>query len=219
MVRIEPGAPPRALAWRLAPSRRALGAFLGARAGADPDRLDHLAERVLRHLGEAVARGTLPAPPLAASAMAMLLPQPQAGPALAPPPGNGMAIALLPLTALADPGRLADRRARLEELGWAGSGLLGLDAGVLGLVAPEALPRDGPLLVRWSPALADRGVALAALRALDPARLILTGCGADGEAILWGLGMGVRHFAGPGAEALCHDTVPAPAGPKGRALP
>ncbi len=77
-----------------------------------------------------------------------------------PGPSLGL-IGVLPLAAAADPAALAQRRAALAAAGW-GLALSGLDAAALRLVTPALLAAD-LLLLRWSPALADRA-ATAALR-------------------------------------------------------
>ena len=89
-----------------------------------------------------------------------------------PPPGEAPGrFAVLPLTAAADPALPALRQA-LAGRGW-GLALDGLEAAALALVEPAGLPAD-LILLRWSPALEDRA-SLAALRAMPPDRLVLTG--------------------------------------------
>src|SRR5262249_44410971 len=118
----------------------------------------------------------------------------------APPPAAG-AIALLPLAAAADPPDLATRTQALLAAGWDAVGLDGLEAALLPLIDPAALPGDGPVLLRWSPGLTE-GAAMQALRGhADPTRLVLTGC-TGAEALGWGLDIGLRRFAGPAVEAL-----------------
>jgi len=204
---IAPGVPRRLALLRLRVVREALAAHLGA-AAADPDLARHARERLnarlLAALADPAARDALlggapPAPllldlPLALlpDAPAMAAEEPAAAPAL---------FAAIPLAEAMAEG-LAGRAAALRRAGW-GLAVRGLDAAALALLAPEALPGEA-LLLRWSPALVARGV-MAALRRLDPARLVLTGC--DGEAALaWGLGLGIARFAGPGIAALAAAT-------------
>jgi hypothetical protein len=110
--------------------------------------------------------------------------------------------------ALARPRALAAWRDDLRQAGWAGLALAGLTAELLGLIAPAAIPDGTMLLLRWSPALADRAPAMA-LRGLDPGRLVLTGCDAGGEAIAWGLRRGVSLFTGRDLQGPGRDGMPA----------
>ncbi|WP_135468424.1 hypothetical protein [Crenalkalicoccus roseus] len=184
VLRLGPGRPPRVALRRLVLSRAALAAALGS-PGEDPDLLDHAADTLARRLA---AAPSLPAGP------GTLLPLPRGG-TVPPAPAEGT-LGALPLEALAAP----DMPARLAAAGWTPA-IEGLDAVALRLLSPAALPEGAPLLLlRWSPALADRG-PVQALRALDPGRLVLLGCG-GAEAIAWGLARGIGLFAGPAVEAL-----------------
>lgn len=182
--------------WRVAISRSALAASLGAPAASDPDRLDQAMAAATHRLvlrpdpdlfrvPEAEGRWYLPLPP---------------GSAAPPPPLRPAAIGVLPPAALAEPQALALRRQRLRRAGWEDIAVEGLSAALLPFLVPAALPPACDLLLRWSPWLADRA-ATAAVRRLDPARLILTGCDAGGDALSWGLGLGLRRFAGAGLQA------------------
>jgi hypothetical protein len=117
-------------------------------------------------------------------------------------------IAVAPLAAMAAAAASTSERGGLTALreaarGAAGCGLAlnGLTAEALGLLAPEALASANWLVLHWSPRLADGRAAAAALRRIDPARLVLDGC--DGvEALEWGLGLGIARFGGPQVEAV-----------------
>lgn len=186
VLRLGPGVAPRRLACHVAVSRRRLAAALGPAFATEPD----LLAAALARAEDALAGGEAPA----GQAPLMLRPGPGG------PPGPE-AIALLPLAAAVAPLRLAERVASLCAAGWAAVGLDGLDATVLPLLDLGALPAEGPLLLRWSPALADRAAAQALRGLADPGRLVLTGC--DGiEAMAWGFEAGIRHVAGPAVEAL-----------------
>ncbi len=201
VLRLGPGVEPACLARRATVSRRRLAAALGSPFAAEPELLDRATARVEARLAvspEAAAPGVLPAPP-------MLRP----GPADAAPPAPG-ATAILPLARAAEPGSLAAHRAALLAAGWGEVGLDGLDAALLCLIDPAGLPAQGPLLLRWSPALGDRA-AMAALRGYpDLARLVLTGCD-DTEALSWGIEAGIRQFCGAAVEALVETARATPA--------
>jgi len=185
-----PGAPPLLAARRLLLSRSALAAGLGPLAG-DADLLRHAEDRLAASLATRLP-GKEQDPPDGP----LLLPLPLGSPPV-PAPRPGL-VGVLPLAAAAHPAALAATRAALAQAGW-GLALAGLDAAALRLVAPAGLAAD-LLLLRWSPAMAERAAA-AALRGLPPARLVLTGC--DGpEALDWGRSQGITHFAGPHIEAL-----------------
>ncbi len=197
VLRLAAGRPPAHGLRRLVLSRRALAAALGP-LGLDPDLLDHAADSLLRRRLATLA----PEPPCA---VPPLIPLPAVDDGHAPPPSPPPspapgAIGVLPLATLAMPGA-ATRRERLAAAGWT-LGFDGLDAAALRLLLPTALPEGTLLLLRWSASLADdRRAVLAALRPLDPARLVLTGC--DGPAAFaWGFGLGIALFAGPAIEAL-----------------
>jgi hypothetical protein len=205
VLRLGAGQVPGQAFQRTAVSRRALAMALGP-PGGDPDLLDHAAEgvgrRLLRTAGPAAVGP--PAPPM--------LPLPRDGAVPAPPaPG---AVGVLPLASALLPGAAARWR-RLTATGWA-LGFDGLDAAALRLALPAALPEGTLLLLRWSAALGDTRAAVAALRALDPARLVLTGC--DGPAAFaWGVDLGIRLFAGPAIEALRQEPAAPPAAVRGAA--
>jgi hypothetical protein len=207
VLHLAPGAPRRLALLRLAPDRAALAGALGV-AASDADLLRHaearLAARTLRAVAEPAARDALlggpPAVPLLLDLPAALLPEPAPAAAEDAPPAPVLYAALTLAEALAE--GLPARAAALRGAGW-GLAVRGLDAAALALLAPAALPAD-LLLLRWSPALAERA-ATAALRRLDPARLVLTRC--DGEAALeWGLSLGLSRFAGPWIAALMAAT-------------
>jgi hypothetical protein len=189
VIRLGAGGAP-GLAWRrIALSRRALAGAIGPLLRDDPDLLDHAIDRVAHRVPSALG------PPAGAPPM---LPQQAVPEDLLLPPRPG-AVAVLPVAATLRPGA-AERWRWLAEAGWA-LGFDGLDAAALRLFQPMALPPGSLLLLRWSPALGDERSALAALREIDPTRLVLTGC--DGpQALGWGLSRGIAHFAGPAIEAL-----------------
>lgn len=195
VLRLGPGVEPRWLARRIVLSRSRVAAALGQAALADPERLEAVvaaAEARLAALPPPVVDGP------AAAAPAMLRP----GPEDAPPPDTG-AIAVLPVSTLAAGEQAwAARAGRLRASGWGGLALDGLDAALVGLLDPRALPPEPLLLLRWSPALADRAGMAALRHGFDPARLVLTGCDATEDALGWGLAAGIRIFAGPAVEAL-----------------
>jgi hypothetical protein len=99
---------------------------------------------------------------------------------------EGRLVATLPLTEAAEPAVLAARIAGLSASGIAVE-LDGLDAGALDLLEVTALP---PALLRlhWSPAMAGPGPR-AALRRVDPARLVLAG--GDEAALPFALTLGI----------------------------
>ncbi|MBR0650244.1 hypothetical protein GXW78_11270 [Roseomonas terrae] len=197
---------PRRLAFlQLVLPDAALAPHLGA-AAADPDLLRHAGDRLrgrlLTELAEPARRdallGAIPAVPLLIDLPYALLPS--LPPAAAAAGEDGVPLPALVATLSAAEAMtegLARRRAALRHAGW-GLAVRGLDAASLALLAPEALPVD-LLLLHWSPDLAGRA-AVAGLRRVDAARLILTGC--DGAAIEWGMAMGVARFAGPAIDAL-----------------
>ncbi len=153
---------PRPAFLRLAPDRAALAAAIGL-LGADPDLLDHAAQRLARRLLGALAdparaRGLLGGH--RPERLHLPLPGTAAGPGSA---AEGL-VATLPLAALAEPGF----RDRVAALGAAGIGLeLDVAAGALALLDPAALPAGALIRIE-----ADPGAALAAI---DPARLVLAG--------------------------------------------
>jgi hypothetical protein len=108
---------------------------------------------------------------------------------------------MVALAEAADPDALGRLRARLRATGW-GLALGDLDAAALALLGAEALGRleADRLALRWSPRLADDRAAAAALRRLDPERLMLLGC--DGpEALDWGRAAGIPDFGGRQVDA------------------
>ena len=204
VVHLATGQPQRLAFLRLHLPAGALAPHLGP-AAADTDLARHARDRLRGRLLAALAEpgrrdallGAMPAVPLLIDLPLALLPDmpaPVAEEDHAIPPA--LIAALTPAEAMAE--GLAARRAALHRAGW-GLAVRGLDAATLALLAPDALPAD-VLLLRWSPALAGRAVA-AALRRMDPARLVLTRCdGAD--ALEWGVGLGIARFAGPWIDAL-----------------
>jgi hypothetical protein len=190
VIRLAPGRAP-VLAWhRIVLSRQGLAAALGP-LGEDPDLLDHAADLL-------AGRWLRRAPPGPGGAVPVMWPLPQ-GDDIPDPPGDPGAVAVLPLASAVEAG-LAARCARLRAAGWR-LAFDGVDAAALRLLAPAALPPDALLLLRWSPALEDERPVQAALRALDPGRLVLTGC--DGpQALAFGIARGIAHLDGPAIEAL-----------------
>ena len=193
---VQPGAAPTGRGRRLRLSRSLLMAELGPLAE-EADVLAHAADRLAGRLLPALAAWAQDLPGW------RLLPLPRSGlsalprrPGL-PPPGEAPGrFGVLPLTAAADPALPALRQA-LAGRGW-GLALDGLEAAALALVEPAGLPAD-LILLRWSPALEDRA-SLAALRAMPPDRLVLTGC--DGPAALgWAARRGLAGVTGPAVEA------------------
>jgi hypothetical protein len=174
------GGLPRPAFLRLEPSRAEIAAAMGA-LGSDPDLLDHAARRLAARLLGALADPAEARALLGPGRPARLhLPLPAGTPLGAAAPSR--LVATLSLTEAAEPDVLAARLAGLAAAGIAAE-LDGLDAGALDLLEIAALP---PTLLRlhWSPAMAGPGPR-AALRRIDPARLVLAGGG--GEAAL--------HFA------------------------
>jgi len=191
---------------RLGVRQDALAAALGP-AGTDRDLLRHardrIARRVLAALADEASRRALLGS-AAPGSLVLELPadaMPYSGEtaeAVEGVPGIPAMLAALPLSLAAEPGPMARRRAALAAHGW-GLALRGVTAAALAMLSAEALAADA-LLLRWSPALAGRAPA-AALRRLDPARMILLGCD-DEEALRWGLSMGIRHYGGTHPELI-----------------
>lgn len=206
VLHIAAGRPRRLALLRLRLDPAALGPHLGP-AAEDRDLLRHATDRLRARLpalladpaGREAMLGLAAPVPLLLDLPAALLPDP---PAIeGEPHGAPALVAALSLReALAD--GLAARRRALHHAGW-GLAARGIDAAALALLAPEALPAD-LLLLAWSPALAQRA-ATAALRRIDPARLILERV--DGqEALEWGLALGIARFAGPWIDAVMAAT-------------
>lgn len=205
VLHLAAGAPQRLVLLRLRVPVEALAPHLGA-AGADADLARHahdrLCGRLLTELAEPPRRdellGTIPTVPLLIDLPLALLPDMP----VASGEDDAAAVAPALIATLSAAEAMADglalRRAALRRAGW-GLAVRGLDAAALALLAPEALPAD-LLLLRWSPAMAER-TAASALRRVDPARLVLTRC--DGAAALeWGVSVGITRFAGSWIEAL-----------------
>lgn len=205
VLHIARGAPQRLALLRLRLSVAALAPHLGP-AALDDDLARHARDRLRGHLLATLAEpasrdgllGAMPPVPLLIDLPLALMPDPPAPVTdetdAAPPPA--LIAALTVGEAMAE--GLAEQRVALRQAGW-GLAVRGLNAARLALLAPEALPAD-LLLLRWSPALADRPAA-GALRRVDPARLVLTGC--DGAAALeWGLALGISRFGGPWIDLL-----------------
>lgn len=204
VVHLATGLPQRLDLLRLHLPGGALAPHLGA-AASDPELARHardrLRGRVLAALADPARRdallGAIPAVPLLIDLPPALLPDmpapmPEEEPGIPP----ALIATLTPAEAMAE--GLAGRRAALRRAGW-GLAVRGLDAATLALLAPDALPAD-VLLLRWSPAMTGRAAA-AALRRVDPARLVLAGC--DGAAALeWGVALGIARFAGPWIDTL-----------------
>ena len=195
---LAPGQKRRLALIRLRLPRRALAPHLGP-AGADPDLARHardrLRARILASLADPAQRdgllGGAPPVPLLLDLPARLLPDAPPGNEDDAPGAPALFAALSAGEALAQ--GLPARHAALRRVGW-GLAVRGLDAAALSLLAPEALPAD-LLLLRWSPALIAR-TPTAALRRIDPDRLVLTGV--DGEqALEWALALGISRFSGP----------------------
>jgi len=181
---------------RLRICRRGLAAELGTLA-ADPD--------LLRHAEDRLAARLLPA--LAAWAREFsglwLLPLPRGGPQMpagadpsaALPTGRPGLFGVLPFAALADASFAAGRQA-MARRGW-GLALEGPPPAALPLLDLGTLPAE-LLLLRWHPALTERA-AMAALRRINPARLLLTA--ADGaEAVEFAARLGFAALSGPAVE-------------------
>lgn len=184
-VEVRPGAPPQPAFLRLEPARAQIAVALGV-LGGDADLLDHAARRLAARLFAALANPAEARALLGPGRLGRLhLPLPAGLPAsgVAPP---GRLVATVPLVELADPAAFASRQAGLAAAGIAVE-LDGLDAGALDLLDAEALP---PVMLRvhWSPALAGPGPR-AALRRLDPARLVLAG--GDEAAIHFAAALGI----------------------------
>lgn len=184
LLRHRPGEPPHWMGQRLRLSRRLLAERLG---------LPPTETALLRHAADAIA-GRLPGLLAQAAAAEQGAPQLTLLPlrryaALDPPAASSGRVAVLPLAAAGEPTVLAARRRSLAALGW-GLALEGLSAAALGVIAPTALAAD-LLLLRWDPALEGR-VPRAALRGLDPNRLILEGA-ADGAALAWAAALGIER--------------------------
>ncbi|MBP0464123.1 hypothetical protein J5Y09_09390 [Roseomonas sp. PWR1] len=198
IMMLAPGRKRRLALLRLRLPRHALAASLGP-SGADPDLLRHardrLRARILAALADPAQRDALlggaPPVPLLLDLPARMLPDAPAVSDDEPAAAPALIAALTAGEAMVDD--LPARHAALRRLGW-GLAVRGLDAAALSLLAPEALPAD-ILLLRWSPALAGR-TATAALRRVDPERVVLTGV--DGEqALEWALALGIGRFTGP----------------------
>lgn len=208
VLRLAPGREPVVAAERLVVSWRVLAARLGIAAKGDEDLLRHAVDRIAERLfGRPIGCGTAEPPPLGSlpARVPVLMPLPFR-PIAVPAPRAGL-VGVLPLAAAAPGFPLAARRAELAALGWR-LGIDELDAAALRFVAPAALDAD-LLVLRWSPALADRRDAL---RGADPHALVLAGC--DGpDAVAWGRNAGLALFSGPGAEVLLPAAAAAGAAP------
>ncbi|MBW8269214.1 hypothetical protein [Caldovatus aquaticus] len=209
LLRLHPRERPGLAGLRLALDAAALAAALGPALAGDADLLGHaaavLAPRLLRALADPAARAeVLGSAPDGAAPLFVALPAEAARQAAAllgaaaAAPGLPRMVLMVPLAAVAaQPGGLSSLRAAAEG-GAVAVALEGLDAEALGLLAPEAavLAEAERLALRWSPRLAEDRAAGAALRRLDPARLLLLGC--DGpEALEWGAAHGIACFGGP----------------------
>lgn len=209
LLRLAPGATPRAAFLRLGVSLPAVAGQVGPLAE-DPDLLRHAAEvlagRLLRSLSEPAARRDLlggpPPAPLLIELPAAVLPGALIPAGTPSPQEEPLLVALVPAATAAEPEALRSLRAGLRAQGW-GLALGGIGAAALALMAPAGLAVDW-IELAWSPALPERGAA-AALRALDPARLLLAGC--DGpEAMDWGLAAGIARFGGRHVDAVLAAT-------------
>ncbi|WP_203074670.1 hypothetical protein [Falsiroseomonas ponticola] len=217
-------AAPKPAFLRLDVARDALARQMGV-LGQDRDLLEHaaraIAARLLRAVGDPSQRGALigerlpgplhlPVPP------ASLTGKDAGG------RGGGMLVASVTLEEAADPRALAARREVLAGMGW----LLevdGLTAPVLGLLAPETLPAD-LLRLQWSEAVLAPACH-AALRRIDPARLVLAGV-RDADALGWALRLGITRIepapalaaalAAPGLAAAAAAPLVPPAPPPRR---
>lgn len=181
----------------------ALRSALGP-AGQDSDLAHHARDRIAARMLAALAddngrRGILgPTPPrklIAEIPAAALPPRAPALDAMAEAPSvtsDHSVFAALPLPVIADPGTLSQLRGALEAHGW-GLALRGITAPLLTTAAIETVDAD-LLMLRWSPDLAGRGPA-AAIRRLDPTRILLLGADED-DAVRWGLSQGIRLFGG-----------------------
>jgi hypothetical protein len=206
VLHIATGHPRRLALLRLRLPAAALARHLGP-AAEDRDLLHHALDRLRARLpglladpaGREALLGLAAPVPLLLDLPAALLPDPP--PIEGDPPGAAALIATLSLPEALTPG-LAARRAALHHAGW-GLATRGIDAAALALLAPEALPTD-LLLLDWSPDLSGR-TATAALRRIDPARLVLEGVEGQG-ALEWGLSLGIARFAGPWIDAVMAAT-------------
>jgi hypothetical protein len=206
ILHIAAGQPRRLALLRLRLPAASLAPYLGP-AAEDPDLARHACDRLRAGLlgllagpaGREALLGLAAPVPLLLDLPAALLPDPPV--AEGDPPGAPVLVATLSLTEALGEG-LAARRGALHHAGW-GLATRGIDAAALALLAPEALPTD-LLLLGWSPAMAGRA-ATAALRRIDPARLVLEGV--DGQdALEWGIGLGITRFAGPWIDAVMAAT-------------
>ncbi len=206
VLHIAAGQPRRLAMLRLRLPPAALAPHLGP-AGVDPDLLHHACDRLRGRLpalladpmGRDALLGVAPPVPLMLDLPAALLPDPPA--TEGDPPGAPALFAALSLPEALGPG-IAERRRALHHAGW-GIAAHGVDAAALALLAPEALPADLVLLA-WSPALAGR-TATAALRRIDPARLVLEGVEGQ-DALEWGISLGIARFAGPWIDVVMAAT-------------
>jgi len=209
LLRLQPGEPPALAGIRLFVGTEALATSLGPAIAEDADLLGHAAEalapRLASVLADPAARRALLGGVEAAVPLFVALPSPGAAKDAAailggasddtgPPFGT---VLVLPLSAVAArPEGLAGLRT--PRGGALSVALDGLDAEALSLIAPDAevLAAADWLALRWSPRLAEERAVAAALRRLDPARLLLLGC--DGaEALEWGSAQGITRFGGP----------------------
>lgn len=204
VLHLAPAEPQHLAMIRLRIDARSIAPFIGAAAD-DADLARHVRDRLrgrlLAALSDPARRdgklGALQPVPLLVDLPLSLLPQiaPEAAADNAPPvPALFAAVSVN--EAMCE--TLEQQRPALHRAGW-GLAVRGLDALRLPLISLDALAGD-LLLIRWSPAIADRASA-AALRRIDPQRLVLTRC--DGTAALeWGLSMGIRYFAGAWIDEL-----------------
>ncbi len=188
LVRLVPGTPPAMAFLHLAPDRAALAAALGGPLSGDIllHLADGVASRLMSEPSGGMARGDhapllidLPAGAIAAGAVA--------------PEASGW-VAALPLESAADPLAFASLAGMARAQRWAVA-LHGLNAQTLDWLRPGAVAADW-FILGWSEALREA----AAIQAMDPARLILTGCDTD-AALDWGLGQQIRVFGGRAVEA------------------
>ncbi len=202
VLRLAPGRAPAVAMRRLAIAETQLASRLGA-AGQDGDLLRHACDRLaaglLAALGDLSRRvallGSGPWVPLLLPLPLAALPEADGG---ATEPGEPVVIACLSPAGIVEGGLPEARRVALRAQGW--------EIAVGPVAAPAlawlALDRlgAGRILLQWSPALAERSAA-AALRRVDPARLVLLGC--DGlDALEWGLALGIEYFGGAHVEAV-----------------
>jgi len=142
---------------------------------------------LLAHAEERLASRLLPGLGAWAAAGAGLRLVPLPARRLPPATQSPGAVGVVPLGLVGQAG-LAAQRARLAGLGWQ-IAIAGIGAAALGVLRPLALPAD-LLLLRWSGEMAERA-AVAALRAVPPARLLLTGADAEGRDWARRLGIGL----------------------------